>query len=261
MLPRALSRKYLAEGNDLVVVALDGFAQANDFAPHLRTSVALGRGRQMIHFFRDNHVQDIVLIGGVKRPSLWDIRPDWWTLTRLGPALLCGGLGDDGLLKLIRKIFEAEGFRIHPIQAYLPDLIAADGPLGAHAPDDCALYDIKRGFNVARLLGAADVGQAVVVQGGIVLGVEAAEGTDELIKRCALLKHAGAGPVLVKASKPGQDTALDLPTVGPDTVTNAISAGFSGIAVEAGCTLITDPITMIANADPAGLFIYGGRGP
>jgi hypothetical protein len=257
MLPRALAERCRKQNIPVAVIALRGAADVKQFEGFYRTELPIGGGRAMVRFFRDHKVRDIVMIGAVRRPSLFDIRPDWWTLWRLGPTLLRGGLGDDGLLRVVRRVFEGQGFRVQGIQTYLPDLIAAAGPMGQHAPDDTARYDIKRGFNVARLLGAADVGQAVVVQGGIVLAVEAAEGTDALIKRAGALKRSGPGPVLIKAAKPQQDRALDLPTIGPDTVAAAIDAGFAGIAVEAGGTLIVEPVKMVERADAAGFFIHG----
>lgn len=260
MLPRALVQKCIHDGIPVAVVALQGFADVSDFAPHLRTNMPIGRGRSILNFFRQHDVRDIVFIGAVRRPSFWDLRPDWWTLTRVAPLLLRGGLGDDGLLKSIRRIFEHEGFRVQPIQAYLPDLIAAPGALGSVSPVEGDLYDIKRGFDVARALGAVDVGQSVVVQGGIVLGVEAAEGTSNLIRRCASLKRSGPGPILVKTAKPNQDMSLDLPTVGPETVALAIESGFRGIVVQTGHTLIAEPVKMIERADPAGMFIFGYSG-
>ena len=120
-----------------------------------------------------------------------------------------------------------------------------------------ALNDIARGFDVALALGAVDVGQAVIVQQGIVLGVEAAEGTDALIARCAGLRLEGPGGVLVKAKKPQQERRADLPTVGVATVHNAKSAGLRGIAVEAGNTLMIGLPDIIAAADDTGMFVIG----
>lgn len=257
MLPRSLVQKCNAAGRPVAVVALRGAAHVQDFSPHLRAELPIGRGRSIVRFFREHGVQDVVMIGAVRRPSFWDIRPDLWTLWRIGPTLLRGNLGDDGLLKVVRKIFEREGFRVQGIQNFMPDLVAVPGRLGHHEPDESALYDIRRGYHVARLLGMADVGQAVVVQGGIVLGVEAAEGTSALIKRCGDLKRSGPGPVLVKAAKPDQDPDLDLPTIGPDTVQAAMMAGFRGIAVQAGKTLLVDPLTMMDKADGHNMFVYG----
>ena len=108
---------------------------------------------------------------------------------------------------------------------------------------------------MARALGALDIGQAVIVQQGHVLGVEAAEGTDRLIERCAGLRLDGEGGVLVKIAKPGQERRIDLPTIGTATVAAAAAAGLRGIAVEAGGALVVDPDRLAAAADEAGLFV------
>ncbi len=108
---------------------------------------------------------------------------------------------------------------------------------------------------MARALGTLDVGQAVIVQQGHVLGVEAAEGTDALIARCAGLHLDGEGGVLVKIAKPGQERRIDLPTVGPATVEAAAAAGLRGIAIEAGGALVVDRDAVVGAADAAGLFV------
>jgi len=137
------------------------------------------------------------------------------------------------------------------------DLLAPQGLLGAIAPEAEAKADIALGIEVALGLGALDVGQAVVVQQGLVLGVEAAEGTDALIERCAGLRRSGFGGVLVKVKKPGQERRADLPTIGVSTVTAVAAAGLGGIAVEAGGTLVMDRVAMAAAADRAGVFVIG----
>jgi DUF1009 family protein len=124
-------------------------------------------------------------------------------------------------------------------------------------PDAEAESDIRHGLEVARVLGQADVGQAVVVQQGLVLGVEAIEGTDQLLARCGLLRREGPGGVLVKIKKPQQDRRADLPTIGLTTLEGARSAGLRGIAVEAGGTLILDRKKLAEEADKAGLFVIG----
>jgi DUF1009 family protein len=100
-----------------------------------------------------------------------------------------------------------------------------------------------------------DVGQAVVVQQGLVLGVEAIEGTDALLQRVGPLRRDGLGGVLVKVAKPQQDRRIDLPTIGPATVRRAAEAGLRGIAVEAGVTILLDQAEAVAAADMAGLFL------
>jgi DUF1009 family protein len=165
--------------------------------------------------------------------------------------------GDDGLLSAVVKELEAEGFRVIGADDVFESLRTPLGPCGRLAPDDAALVDIDRGIEVVRAIGQLDVGQAVVVQQGVVLGVEAIEGTDALLDRCAVVRRSGRGGVLVKIAKPGQEHRVDLPTIGPGTITRAISAGLRGIALEAHRSLIIDRAAVIRAADEAGLFVVG----
>ncbi len=97
------------------------------------------------------------------------------------------------------------------------------------------------------------------MQQGLVLGVEAIEGTDELLRRCAALRREGPGGVLVKVEKPGQEQRADRPTIGPQTVTLATQSGLRGIAVEAGATIVLDRDEVIRAADRTGLFVVAVR--
>ena len=121
------------------------------------------------------------------------------------------------------------------------------------------MADIERGLRIARAIGALDIGQAVVVQQGLVLGVEAVEGTDELLRRCAALRREGPGGVLVKVEKPGQERRADRPTIGQRTVVLAAETGLLGIAIEAEATIVLDRDEVIRTADRAGLFVVGIR--
>src|SRR5262249_19524803 len=131
------------------------------------------------------------------------------------------------------------------------------GQCGRIGTDAVADSDIARGLEVARALGSVDVGQAVVVQQGIVLGVESVEGTDALIRRSGDVRRGGVGGVLVKIAKPNQERRADLPTTGPQTVKNAPASGLRGIALEAGGSIIVDRAAAIAAADELGLFVVG----
>src|SRR5207302_4676184 len=138
------------------------------------------------------------------------------------------------------KELEREGFRVIGADQLLDEAELPEGALGRVRPDADALGDIALGLRLARALGALDIGQAVVVQQGLVLGVEAIEGTDELLRRCAALRREGPGGVLVKIEKPGQDPRADRPTIGLRTVLLAAEAGLQGIAVEANATIVLD---------------------
>jgi hypothetical protein len=255
-LPQRILDAAKAAGRPVFIVALEGFADAALVADTPHGWIRLGAAAQGVAMLRDHGVTELVLAGAVRRPSLAALRPDW----RMAKFLAKVGirtLGDDGLLSAVIKEFESEGFRIVGADAILGSALAPEGLLGRVALDDIAQEDIARGIKAARALGALDIGQAVIVQEGVVLGVEAVEGTERLIARCRGLALEGPGGVLVKLAKPGQERRADLPTIGPDTVEQAAAAGLRGIAVEAGAALIIDREHAIAVADARGLFIVG----
>lgn len=214
---------------------------------------AAGKGIDLLHA---HQVQDVVFAGRIKRPSLGALMPDA-RMARFLTKLVGGSFGDDGLLRKVIAEFEGEGFHVVGADDVLSSLVPSRGQLGRHVPDDQAWSDIGHGIKIARAIGALDIGQAVVVQQGMVLGVEGIEGTDALVERCSALRREGPGGVLVKAKKPEQDRRIDLPTIGVETVRRASAAGLRGIAIEAGETLVVDQPAVVAEADTLGLFLVG----
>lgn len=256
-LPRQIVEHCRHQGRPVFVVAFHGQtdpATVEGDVAHVWTR--LGAAGQALQALRTAGCGELVMAGPVRRPSLGEIRPDLTAARFLG-RIGTRALGDDGLLRAVMDLLEREGFRMIGLHEVLPDVLAGAGTLGRHRPDAAAMTDIRRGLSVARALGEQDVGQAVVVQQGMVLGVEAIEGTDELLRRCTDLRRPGAGGVLVKIKKPQQDARADLPTIGTRTVAGARAAGLRGIAVSAGGAVMVNPDDTIAAADAASLFLYG----
>lgn len=198
-----------------------------------------------------------VLVGPVQRPSFRSLRPDAEGLKLLARIGRAAFMGDDGLLKAVIRVLGEEGFRVIGAHEVLGGLVGRAGLLTRTRPDDQAWADIERGIAVCRALGRADVGQGCVVQSGIVLAVEAVEGTDAMLARCGALAWPGPGGILVKLVKPGQERRADLPTIGEQTVRGVIAAGLRGIAFEGGGTIVIDRDRMAAAADAAGIFVLG----
>lgn len=244
-------------GREFFVFCLEGQADVGlgDGVPHVW--LPLGAWERLKKTLAEQLVSEIVMIGRVRRPSLMEIKPDWLALKVLTKIGL-NSLGDDGLLRGIGKALEDEvGVRVVGVQDVFANMLTPVGTLTEAAPDEAALLDIRRAVEIAQILGRLDIGQGVIVQQGIVLGVEAAEGTDALIHRSAGLRRGGAGGVLVKLAKPQQDNRFDLPAIGQDTVAAVIAAGLRGIAVEAGRSLLLDRAATVATADSAGVFVMG----
>jgi DUF1009 family protein len=254
VLPRQVAEAAMAHGRRVFMVAFAGQHDPATVAgiPHIVLPIA--KAGRILKALRDAGVVDLVMAGGVRRPSVSELGLDWRGV-QLFARMGARALGDDGLLTAIRKELEGEGFRLIGPKDILIDGTASMGPLGLHTPDAQAAADIAHGIVVAKTLGAVDVGQSVVVQQGLVLGVEAIEGTDALVARVGPLRRDGPGGVLIKIAKPQQDRQIDLPTIGLKTVEGAVASGLRGIAIQAGATLVLERAALIAAADAAGLFV------
>jgi DUF1009 family protein len=256
-LPARVAAAAHASGREVFIIGFDGFAELALLAAFPHEIIRVGAAGQILASLRAHGCGDLVLVGPVRRPSILDLRPDAEgvrILARIGRAAFAG---DDGLLAAVVRVLAEEGFRVIGAHEILTEAVGPRGQLGAIAPDAAAMTDIARGVAVARALGAVDVGQGCVVQQGIVLSVEAIEGTDAMLGRVAAVARPGPGGVLVKLVKPGQDRRADLPTIGPGTVRAAAAAGVRGIAFEAGGTILTDRAALVSAADAAGMFLIG----
>lgn len=255
--PRRVIEACRAQSRDFFVICLEGQAdrQVADDAPHIW--LPLGAGSKLREVTVAEKIAEIVMIGHVRRPSLWELKPDWLSMKVIG-RIGMNMLGDDGLLRAVGNAIEQEcGVKLIGVQEILGGALMHKGVSGSVHPDADAEKDIARGIEVARALGQVDVGQSVVVQQGLVLGIEAVEGTDALIARCKDVRREGVGGVLVKLAKPQQDDRFDLPTIGTGTIEAVAKAGLRGIAAEAGRTLLIDPDKVREAANAAGVFVVG----
>jgi DUF1009 family protein len=265
-LPCVIAAAAAARGLGLHIVGIRGEA-SHDIERYPHTWIKWGEVGRLFAALDENRCRDLVIIGGVTRPDLANVKLDFGAIRNLPFIVSLGIGGDDHVLSKVVRFLEGKGYRVHGADDVAPELLAREGLLGAHAPSTEDRADIAVGVRVVSALGRLDVGQAAVVARGYVLAVEAAEGTDAMLARCAELrkigrvKHRDKSGVLVKTPKPGQEERVDLPTIGPETVKRAASAGLAGIAVAAGHVLMAERAATIAAADELGLFIVGERLP
>ncbi|MBV8681714.1 MAG: UDP-2,3-diacylglucosamine diphosphatase LpxI [Caulobacteraceae bacterium] len=261
-LPVTLAGHCRAVGRPVFVIRLRGFADPAlaDFEGVDAGIAELGKG---IGALRRSRCETVCFAGKVERPDLRNIRPDLRGLAALPGAIAAASKGDDALLAFLLQEFEKEGFSIEGAHQVMADLTLGEGPLGRHAPGERHLIDIHRALDAARAVGRLDAGQAAVSCDGLILALEAQEGTDALLERVAGLPAAiRGGPddprgVLAKACKPGQELRVDLPTIGPGTIRRAAAAGLAGIVGEPGRLLVLERDETIRLADELGLFIFG----
>jgi len=260
LMPASVIEGAVAAGRDVFVLAFKGETEPAIVEGYDHAWVALGEVGRAIRHLHEAAVEDVVMIGAIHRPSIARLKMDFRGVQLAAKFGLRAGQGDNQLLKMIAKELEGEGFRVIGADDLVKTSVAGEGLMTTIGPCSSASRDVDFGIDVALKLGELDIGQSVVVQQGIVLGVEAIEGTDALLQRVAGLKREGPGGVLVKMKKPNQDRRVDLPTIGETTVSGAINAGLDGIAVQAGQCLIVERARVVDAADRAGLFLIGVDG-
>jgi DUF1009 family protein len=212
----------------------------------------VGQLGRLLKFFERAGICRAIMAGQIAPKNLFDLRPDFRvllllsTLKRRNAETLFGAVGEE-----LAKV----GIQLLPATTFLEDSLAKEGVIGGPKPKKRYLDDVAFGFEIAKEVSKLDIGQTVIVRNGTVLAVEAFEGTNEAIRRGATLGKQGT--VVVKVSKPNQDTRFDVPVIGCETLEVASASGVRVIAVEAGKTLLLDKEAVKALAEAKQVTIYG----
>lgn len=260
-LPLRVAEKCRATGRTVFVVRLKGFAEP-ELAAFEGADIGLGEFGRCVDALKRAGCRSVCLAGIVKRPDFASFKVDLKGMRALPGIVSAAKKGDDALLRQVLKVFEDAGFAVEGADDILGggDTLPA-GALGAVQPRDADRADIAKALYVARAVGELDVGQGAVVSHGLVLAVEAQEGTDAMLERVAGLPAdlRGQAPqgVLAKAPKPIQERKVDLPVIGPRTIELAARAGLAGVAGPAGDLIVIDREAVIEAADRLGLFVWG----
>lgn len=262
-LPFAVAEAANRGGRRVVLFGLRGAADSQRVAQYQHHWAGIGQFGRFCRIARSEGCRDVVLIGGLVRPTITQLWPDFGTLRYLPRLFKLFRGGDDHLLSGIAQMFEQEGFRLIGADQVAPEILMPHGPLGLRTPQERDRADIAIGLALLKATGPFDVGQAVVVAEKRVLAIEAADGTDEMLAHLAELRRngrirsrEGAG-VLVKAPKLGQDRRIDLPSIGPPTIEGVARAGLAGIAVVAGSAIVAEPERVAKAANNTNVFVIG----
>lgn len=263
-LPRRLAEGCESMDAPFHVIRLTGYAD-EDMAAFPGDDCAIGEIGKIIRILKKMECDSVVFAGLVNRPNFSKIRPDWRGAALLPRVLAAARKGDGAMLDVLVETFAAEGFLVVGAEEVAGVLRTSAGALGQHSPDVTALEDMQKAAALIEAIGPFDVGQGAVVRNGFVVAVEAAEGTDAMLRRAApiIARLQGEGEddlqragVLLKRPKPGQELRVDLPTIGQQTVELAAEAGLAGIAIAAGESIVLDAEETARRANDLGLFIY-----
>jgi DUF1009 family protein len=254
-LPMALLDAY--DPHPVFILAYHGHTDPRIVEGRDHIWLYLGQIGKALKAVRERNITRIVMAGGIRRPSLRHLLPDREgrkLLKRLGTRWR----GDNKILSVIEEFLDEEGFSLLSVQEVAPHLLPLEGPLGKHTPSSEVLTDIRTGTSLLDHLSPCDIGQGLAIQNGLVLAIEAAEGTDACILRTPPLANPQEyPPIYIKRAKVNQTEKIDLPVIGLKTIENLAQAGFQGLVFQAKKTLITDLHKVIELANQKGIFLWG----
>lgn len=242
-LPRLIAEAE-AERSPLVI-ELTGFVD-REFPEFETEQFSVGQIGAICKALKAGGCDAVCFAGYIQRPDIKTLKLDARGMIMVPKALAAGRKGDDALLRVVVGEFEAQGFEVvganEVLESLTPDASAGVDTQSALEHQ----LDIEKACAIAREIGRLDIGQGAVVADGLVLAVEAQEGTNEMLGRVASLRAEVRGApearrgVLAKMPKPIQERRIDLPTVGVETIERASAAGLAGIALQEGAALIVN---------------------
>ena len=223
-LPIRLAHSCASSGKPYFVARLRGYTDA-ELEQYDGETIYIAEFGKLVRRLKEEGCDAIVMAGIVSRPNFSQLKPDWRAAALLPKVVAAARRGDGALLDTLVNLFESEGFLVVGAEEVAGDLFAPSGTIGSIEPSPRDLADLAKAAEVVRALGSFDIGQAAVVRNGHVLAIEAAEGTDAMLQRCAELPDdiKGFEPdeeesrrgVLLKRPKPGQELRGALPPGSP----------------------------------------------
>ncbi len=216
--------------------------------------IKVGELKKLADFFKNEGCHEAIMAGKVEKVRFFkeNVRLD---LDMMKVLMKLRDRKDDSLLGGIANYLFSKGITLLDSTCLLKACMPGPGVLGKKKPGGTAMENIAFGFEMAKKISAADMGQTVVVKKKAVLAVEAIEGTDETIRRGGAL---GNGKIIVvKVAKPDQDMRFDVPAVGLKTLERLIEARAEAFAFEAHKTLFIGMDLFVEKANRAGIALYG----
>ena len=254
-LPRLIAGNYIKQGGKCYIAAIKDEADIDQIKNFEYKVLKIGMVGEAIRYFKGNEVQNIVFIGGVNRPHFKNLAVD-----KIGGLLLFKIVrqkirGDDSLLKTVADFFESYGFKVISSDEIYKNQQCNSNIITDTNPTSSDKNDIELGIKLLNHLSSFDIAQSAIIDSAYILGIEAAEGTDNLIMRCADLRKNPYGGVLVKIPKSGQDNRLDMPTIGPNTIKNIAKCNYKGVAIQKNNVIIVEEELTIKLANEHKIFI------
>ena len=253
-LPILINKFLLKNGHNVFIIGIKNNFNHTKYKFTNFEEVKIGSISKILSILKKKNIKNIIFSGSIKRPSFRDISLDFEAI-KLIKSTQIDKLGDNQLFIKISNYFSKKGFNFVEWYKYCPELFTNKDSLTIHKPSKSANSNLNKGLNIFKYFGKLDIGQSIIIQNNIVLGLESIEGTDNLIKRCFTYKRKGDKGILLKLKKINQDLRFDLQTIGLNTIKLLKKYDYEGIFIEKKYCLILDKDKVINFANKNKIFI------
>ncbi len=253
-LPITIGKNLTKKNFNVIFFVIEEFYNSKVYKDLDVKIINLKSAKKIIQSLQSRNINNIIMVGNIIRPSLTDLSFDLQTF-KLAKNLLLNKTGDNDLLISIKNFFIDNGFNYLDWKIHCPELFANKDNLTIKKPSVMAKKNIKKALSIFKSFGRLDVGQSLIIQNKIVLGLEAVEGTDSLIIRCKNYKKSGDKGILVKFAKYNQSNIIDVPTIGEQTINLLSENQYEGVYIEKNNCLIIEKEKTIELANKNNIFI------
>ena len=253
-LPLIIGKTLIKKNFNVNFFVVEDFYNSNNYKNFNTCIINLYSIKKIIGLLKSNNIKSIIMAGDIKRPSLTDLSFDFQTF-KLAKKLLLQKTGDNDLLVSIKNFFIENGFEFFDWKEHCSELFARNDNLTTIKPSAFAKKNLDKALSIFKTFGKLDIGQSIIIQNNIVIGLEAVEGTDKLISRCKNLKKTGDKGILAKFAKYKQSNILDIPTIGEQTIKLLMKNDYEGIYLEKNNCLILNKEKTIGLANKNNIFI------
>ena len=256
--PLEVAKSVSQKNNEIFIIAIKGSASKDiERYPHLW--IRIGQIGKAIRALKENNCKELILIGGVKKPNVWLLRPDFGALKLFFKLIILPIKGDASILKTLLNFLEKDNkFKVVGAEKYISYLLMSKGLIAGEKINEQANIDIDIAVENCKNIGSKDIGQACVVVNGQIIASEDSSGTDKMLRGIISkeIRFHNEG-VLVKLAKPIQDRRVDLPAIGMQTIKLAKEIGLCGIAIEEKSSFISNKERVLKFANKNNIFIFG----
>lgn len=255
-LPVSFAAAAASLKKEIIVFGVEGYTdkRVENYAPKAHY-LELGALDRLPELLKEAKVKNVVFAGSLPKREIYNpsVKLDGAAREVIGRPR---NKGDDHLLKAFDLFLRVKcGARAVDPRHFLKNLLVPRGVITRRVPSEAEWRDLEFGWRLAKRIGRLDIGQTVVVKEGVVLAVEALEGTDGAIRRGGELGRGQA--VIVKVAKPNQDLRFDLPCVGFQTLESMRDADCRVLGMDAGKTIMLYKDQLIERANAEGVALVG----